>query len=208
MLRQWCADAARHGTFVIADEIQCGLRRCGARSVALADGLPVDAVLFGKPLGGGVLPLSALLCTERMYAPLAADPFLHSATFGGHPLACAVLPEVLPAIEQLADHGRVLSGLLDGALDGLRERHPGVVREVRGRGLLRGIDFSSPQAAGWVVMELAGAGLLVSPCLGRPTTVRLLPPLVSTAADIARAAEILDTAIEVAERTVPAASAG
>ncbi|WP_329562790.1 aspartate aminotransferase family protein [Kitasatospora sp. NBC_01266] len=208
VLRQWCADAARHGTFVIADEIQCGLRRCGARSVALADGLPVDAVLFGKPLGGGVLPLSALLCTERMYAPLAADPFLHSATFGGHPLACAVLPEVLPAIEQLADHGRVLSGLLDGALDGLRERHPGVVREVRGRGLLRGIDFSSPQAAGWVVMELAGAGLLVSPCLGRPTTVRLLPPLVSTAADIARAAEILDTAIEVAERTVPAASAG
>jgi putrescine aminotransferase len=54
--------------------------------------------------------------------------------------------------------------------------------------------------AGSVVVELAGAGLLVSPCLGRPGTVRLLPPLVSTEADIAEAADILDTAIGVAGR--------
>ncbi|GAA2149034.1 aspartate aminotransferase family protein [Kitasatospora kazusensis] len=208
VLRQWCADAARHGSLVIADEIQCGLRRCGERSVALADGLPVDAVLFGKPLGGGVVPLSALLCSERLYAPLAADPFLHSATFGGHPLSCAVLPAVLPVIEDLAEHGKALAVLLDEALDRLRERHPGVVTEVRGRGLLRGIDFSSPQAAGSVVVELAAAGLLVSPCLSSPTTVRLLPPLVSTAADVAEAAEILDAAIAVAERTVPTGRAG
>lgn len=208
VLRQWCEDAARHGSFVIADEIQCGLRRCGERSVALADGLPVDAVLFGKPLGGGVLPLSALLCSERMYAPLAADPFLHSATFGGHPLACAVLPAVLPVIEELAEHGRMLSAALDEELERLRERYPAVVREVRGRGLLRGIDFCSPQAAGSVVVELAGAGLLVSPCLSSPTTVRLLPPLVSTPADVAQAAGILDAAIAVAERTVPVTSAG
>ncbi|MDH6115200.1 putrescine aminotransferase [Kitasatospora sp. MAP12-15] len=207
VLRQWCEDAARHGSFVIADEIQCGLRRCGERSVALADGLPVDAVLFGKPLGGGVAPLSALLCSERLYAPLAADPFLHSATFGGHPLSCAVLPAALDAIEELAEHGRDLSLQLDGVLEGIRERHPSVVREVRGRGLLRGIDFSTPQAAGSVVVELAAEGLLVSPCLSRPTTVRLLPPLISTSADVAQAAGILDAAIAVAERTVQAGGA-
>lgn len=207
VLRQWCADAARYGSLVVADEIQCGLRRCGERSVALADGLPVDAVLFGKPLGGGVVPLSALLCSERMYAPLAADPFLHSATFGGHPLSCAVLPPALAAIEDLADHGRTLSLLLDDLLERLRDRHPGVVDRVRGRGLLRGIDFGSPAVAGAVVVELAGAGLLVSPCLGRPTTVRLLPPLVSTAADLAEAAAILDAAVAVAERTMPSGGA-
>ncbi|GAA1256411.1 aspartate aminotransferase family protein [Kitasatospora nipponensis] len=204
VLRQWCADAARYGSFVIADEIQCGLRRCGERSVALAEGLPVDAVLFGKPLGGGVVPLSALLCSERMYAPLAADPFLHSATFGGHPLSCAVLLAALPAIEELAEHGRTLSALLDGVLDGIGRRHPRVVRAVRGRGLLRGIDFSSPQVAGAVVLELAAAGLLVSPCLSRPTTVRLLPPLVSTADDLAQAAAILEAAITAAAPTGPA----
>ncbi|WP_035804606.1 aspartate aminotransferase family protein [Kitasatospora mediocidica] len=201
VLRRWSEDAARQGAFVIADEIQCGLRRCGERSVALAEGLPVDAVLLGKPLGGGVVPLSALVCSERLYAPLAADPFLHSATFGGHPLSCAALPAALDAIEHLAGHGRMLSDQLAAELELLRRRHPGVVAELRGRGLLRGIDFTSPRAAGAVVVELAAAGLLVSPCLGRPTTVRLLPPLVSTEADVAEAVEILDSAVAVAERT-------
>ncbi|MFJ9520211.1 aspartate aminotransferase family protein [Kitasatospora sp. NPDC101801] len=198
VLRRWCADAERHGTLVIADEIQCGLRRCGEPSVALAEGLPVDGVLLGKPLGGGVVPLSALVCSERLYAPLAADPFLHSATFGGHPLSCAALPPALDAIEQLAGHGELLSGLLDAGLERLGSRHPAAVRAVRGRGLLRGIDLCSPGTAGAVVLELAARGLLVSPCLGRPTTVRLLPPLVSTEAELAEALDILDAAVAAA----------
>ncbi|WP_405016321.1 aspartate aminotransferase family protein [Kitasatospora sp. NBC_00070] len=198
VLRRWCADAERHGTLVIADEIQCGLRRCGEPSVALAEGLPVDGVLLGKPLGGGVVPLSALVCSERLYAPLAADPFLHSATFGGHPLSCAALPPALDAIEQLAGHGRLLSDLLDAGLERLGSRHPAAVRAVRGRGLLRGIDLCSPGTAGAVVLELAARGLLVSPCLGRPTTVRLLPPLVSTEAELTEALDILDAAVAAA----------
>ncbi|ONK11688.1 aspartate aminotransferase family protein [Streptomyces sp. MP131-18] len=198
VLRQWCEDAGRAGAFVIADEIQCGLRRCGERSVAVAEGLPVDAVLVGKPLGGGVVPLSAVVCTEELYAPLAADPFLHSATFGGHPLGCAALPAALTAIEELAGHGRALAAALEVALAALARRHPDVVTGVRGRGLLRGVDFADARAAGTVVTELAGAGLLVSPCLGRPTTVRLLPPLVATEADIAQAALMLDAALSAA----------
>ncbi|MFD7731851.1 aspartate aminotransferase family protein [Kitasatospora phosalacinea] len=204
VLRQWCADAARDGAFVVADEIQCGLRRCGEPSVALADGLPVDAVLLGKPLGGGVAPLSALLCSERLYAPLAADPFLHSATFGGHPLSCAAVPAALDAIEQLADRGRELATELDALLADLSDRHPAVVRAVPGRGLLRGLDCTSPQAAGTTVLELAATGLLVSPCLSRPTTVRLLPPLITTPAQLAEAASILDAALTTAARTLPA----
>lgn len=200
VLREWCADAGRRGAFVIADEIQCGLRRCGERSVALADGLPVDAVLFGKPLGGGVVPLAAMVCGERLYAPLEADPFLHSATFGAHPLSCAVLPAALRAIEELAPHGAELSRLLDVELDGMLRRHPRSVSAVRGRGLLRGIEFTAPRVAGAVVVELAGAGLLVSPCLSSPTTVRLLPPIVTTRADLAEASAILDAAISAAGR--------
>ncbi|MFD9796699.1 aspartate aminotransferase family protein [Streptomyces sp. NPDC059070] len=197
-LRNWCADAIEAGAFVIADEIQCGLRRCGERSVALAERLPVDAVLLGKPLGGGVVPLSALVCSERLYAPLTADPFLHSATFGSHPLSCAALPAALDAIEEYAPHGQHLSRLLDESLTRLRACHPGTVHEVRGRGLLRGIDFTTPQAAGRVIMNLAAAGLLVSPCLSRPTTVRLLPPLVATEADLAEALHMLDDAVTTA----------
>ncbi|MER5867107.1 aspartate aminotransferase family protein [Kitasatospora sp. NPDC002040] len=198
VLRRWCEEAGRHGALVVADEIQCGLRRCGEPSVALAEGLPVDAVLLGKPLGGGVLPLSALVCSERLYAPLAADPFLHSATFGGHPLSCAALPVTLTTIERLADHGQRLSALLDTGLDRLTRSHPDTVRAVRGRGLLRGIELVDPATAGTVVLRLAALGLLVSPCLSRPTTVRLLPPLISTAADLAEAFDILDAAVPAA----------
>ncbi|MFF8992916.1 aspartate aminotransferase family protein [Streptomyces sp. NPDC014983] len=194
VLRRWCADARRHGAFVIADEIQCGLRRCGERSVALAEGLPVDAVLVGKPLGGGVVPLSAVVCSEELYAPLAADPFLHSATFGGHPLACAALPPALAAIEQRAAHGRELADAMSEGLARLRSRHAGAVREVRGRGLLWGVDYASPHLAGDVVLGLADAGLLVSPCLSRPTTVRLLPSLACGPPEVGEALAALDHA--------------
>ncbi|MFD6879840.1 MULTISPECIES: aspartate aminotransferase family protein [unclassified Streptomyces] len=198
VLRQWCEDAHAHGAFAIADEIQCGLRRCGERSVALADGLPVDAVLVGKPLGGGVVPLSAVVCSEELYAPLAQDPFLHSATFGGHPLSCAALPAALEAVEELAGHGDKLSARLAEGLRALGERHPRVMAGHHGRGLLWGIDFTTPAAAGEAVVSLANNGLLVSPCLGRPTTVRLLPPLVTTEAELDEALDILDTALAAA----------
>lgn len=135
-----------------------------------------------------------------MYAPLSVDPFLHSATFGGHPLSCAALPAALTAIEAAAEHGAGLAAALDTALDELAGRHGELIAGTRGKGLLRGIDFTSSGVAGSVVIELAGAGLLVSPCLGRPGTVRLLPPLVSTEADIAEAADILDMAIGAAAR--------
>ncbi|MYU03639.1 aminotransferase class III-fold pyridoxal phosphate-dependent enzyme [Streptomyces sp. SID8366] len=199
VLRRWCADARRHGAFVVADEIQCGLRRCGERSVALAQGLPVDAVLVGKPLGGGVVPLSAVVCSEELYAPLEADPFLHSATFGGHPLACAALPPALAAIEQLTEHGVELADAMAEGLARLRSRHAGAVRAVRGRGLLWGVDYASPHLAGDVVLGLAEAGLLVSPCLSRPTTVRLLPSLACGLPEVAEAMAALDHATAEAE---------
>ncbi|MFF7845697.1 aspartate aminotransferase family protein [Streptomyces ossamyceticus] len=202
VLRQWCEDARAHGAFAIADEIQCGLRRCGERSVALADGLPVDAVLVGKPLGGGVMPLSAVACTQELYRPLEMDPFLHSATFGGHPLSCAALPAALDAVEELAEHGRKLSDALVDGLRDLRQRHPRVMSGYHGRGLLWGIDFTTPAAAGETVVSLANNGLLVSPCLGRPTTVRLLPPLVTTDAELDEAMDILDTALTAAGTAV------
>ncbi|MGW1836073.1 aspartate aminotransferase family protein [Streptomyces sp. NPDC002067] len=201
VLARWTHDAQAHGAFVIADEIQCGLRRCGERSVALAEGLPVDAVLVGKPLGGGVVPLSAMVCSQELYAPLAADPFLHSATFGGHPLSCAALPAALTAVEELAGHGRLLAERLATGLRVLHQRHPHVMSGFRGRGLLWGIDFTAPQAAGEVVVGLANADLLVSPCLSRPTTVRLLPPLTTTPDELERALDILDAALDGAGRT-------
>ncbi|GAA3075401.1 aspartate aminotransferase family protein [Streptosporangium carneum] len=198
VLRRWSADARRAGAFVVSDEIQCGLRRCGDPSVALAAGLEVDAVLLGKPLGGGVAPISALVCSDALYEPLLKDPFRHTATFGGHPLGMAAVPVALAEVEAAAGNGAELARLMAEGLRTLRADHPGLVADIRGRGLLWGVDFTSPELAGEIQMGLAQRGLLVSPCLSRPETLRLLPPLVAGPPEVDRAMAALDGALEAA----------
>ncbi|MFI6284823.1 aspartate aminotransferase family protein [Streptomyces sp. NPDC051018] len=185
-------EARRHGAFVIADEIQTGLRRCGERALSTTLPLAPDAVLFGKALGGGVQPLSALVATEELYAPLLDDPFVHSTTFSGHPLGAAAGSAALRAVEDLAPRGRRLESLLADGLERLRRRHPDLVTAVRGRGLLWGVEFGPAGAGGDVLLELSRRGLVVSPCLGQPRVIRLLPPLVATDEQVEEALDILD----------------
>ncbi|MFC4608146.1 aspartate aminotransferase family protein [Streptomyces maoxianensis] len=198
VLARWCRDAREHGAFVISDEIQVGLRRCGAKSLAIAAGLPVDAVLLGKPLGGGVVPVSAAVGTDHLFAPLLADPMMHTATFSGHPLGTAVIPVALETIERHVEDGIRIAAAMERGLAEIQERHSDVVAETRGRGLLWGIDFHSPELAGEVLAGLAQRGLVVSPCISRPTTVRLLPPLVASDEDIKEALSLLAGAIAAA----------
>ncbi|MET9734458.1 aspartate aminotransferase family protein [Streptomyces sp. NPDC006458] len=195
VLARWCEDAHAAGALVIADEIQVGLRRCGPRSVSLDAGLPVDAVLLGKPLGGGVVPVSAAVCNDKLYAPLLSDPLLHTATFSGHPLSTAVIPVALEAIERNADNGERVESAMRESLEALREQYPDALVEVRGRGLLWGMDFRSPEMAGDVLTGLAQLGLVVSPCISRPTTIRLLPPIVAGEQEIKEAMSLLGEAV-------------
>ncbi|ANW21535.1 aspartate aminotransferase family protein [Streptomyces clavuligerus] len=192
-LRTLARTAHEHGAFLVADEIQTGLRRCGPRLLSTDLDLRPDAVLLGKALGGGVQPLSALVATPEFYAPLSADPFVHSSTFSGYPLGAAAALAALAAVEELAPRGERLASALGAGLARLARRHPALITEVRGRGLLWGVEFTGPAVAGDVLTGLGRHGLLVSPCLGRPEVLRLLPPLVADDADVAEALDILDT---------------
>lgn len=195
---RWAADAHAAGAYVISDEIQTGLRRCLDFSPSVAQGWRPDAVLFGKALGGGVMPLSAVVATSDLYEPMIKDPTWHSSTFGGHPLACAAGLAALTAIDDAAERGAQVSRTVEDGLRRLAADHHGLITEVRGTGLLWGIDLRSRAAAGEVFVELAEQGLLVSPCLGSPQTIRLLPPMVTTAAELERAMRALDRACTVA----------
>ncbi len=189
-------DAAKAaGVFVISDEVQVGLRRCGEVSLAVSAGLAPDAILYGKHLGGGLMPVSAVVCSRAMFAAMMADPFVHTATFSGHPLGCAAALAALTEIESRAEHGARLSDRVHDGLDGLAARWPTIVTGVRGRGLAWALDFVDDETAGRVFADLSANGLIVSPCLGRPEALRLLPPIVADDADVERAVAIFDETI-------------
>jgi putrescine aminotransferase len=185
--RRWAADAKAAGAFVISDEIQVGLRRCGPISMALDAGLPIDALLLGKALGGGVMPLSAVLVTPELHAPMAASPTWHTSTFQLQPLSCAAGSGALRALEELAPRGEELGRLLDEALANLADEHGALVTETRGAGLLRGVAFESAEVGGLTMLGLAQRGVTVSPCLSSPDTIRLMVPMATTDEQLERA---------------------
>lgn len=200
VLARWVADARAAGSFVISDEVQVGLWRCGPFSPAIAAGLQPDAVLFGKALGGGVMPVSALVATEALAAPLVADGTWHTTTFGGHPLGCAAGRAALVELEGSATRGRARGEQLGAGLRALAAEHPETIAEVRGAGLIWGVELRTAGAAGAALLELARRGLLVSPCLSSTNTIRLLPPMVASAGQV-------EDALGIIAATVPALAA-
>lgn len=193
VLRRWCADARAAGTGVIADEIQVGLRRCGPMSIAVDLGLDVDAILFGKPLGGGVMPLSAVLCSTNFYRPILEDPFFHTATFGGHPLACAAGLAALEALDAAGADVDRLARVLRVGVERLTAGTP-AVQEASSKGVFAAIRFVSADMARTTLLEASRRGLLLAPCLTALDTLRMLPPTVTTDAELEEGLAILEAA--------------
>jgi len=192
VLEGWIRAARDGGALVIVDEVQTGLWRCGGFSLSLSLGLDPDAVLLGKALGGGVMPLSALLCTPAMAAALEENPFLHSQTFSGHPLACAA---GLAALAAIPDAAAANTDRLTAWLGLLRERlarHRDLIRRVDVYGLMMGIEFGSPGLADQFVIAAARAGVLLAPSDGDRSVVRVLPSLVTSGAQLTLAADRLE----------------
>ncbi|WP_246508054.1 aminotransferase class III-fold pyridoxal phosphate-dependent enzyme [Actinocrinis puniceicyclus] len=203
LLRRWSDDAHAAGAFVIADEIQCGLRRCGAMSLSVAHGMQPDAVLFGKPLGGGVMPLSAAVCTEELFAPLRDDPFFHTATFSGHPVSCAAGLAALDLLESGPERFDAGGAALAQGLGALAKKYPDILVDTRCAGLFGVLEFAAAEQAGLAILEAGRRGLLVAQCLTAPAVLRMLPPAAVTEEQLEQAFDILDTCcLKVQRRTV------
>ena len=189
LLRRWTRDAHAAGAYVIADEIQCGLRRCGPMSVAESEQLGVDAILLGKALGGGVMPLSAVVCSDDIFQPLIDDPFFHTTTFGGHPASCAAGLAALELLEELDERFSEASRDLAATMQTLRGLGPVIRSEAIG--LFGVLEFATPAAASMAVLQAGRRGLLMAPCLTAPRVARLLPPVVTTSGQFADATATL-----------------
>ncbi|MCM2421169.1 MULTISPECIES: ornithine--oxo-acid transaminase [unclassified Streptomyces] len=165
----------------IADEIQSGLGRTGRTFACEHEGVVPDMYVLGKALGGGVVPVSAVVSSAAVLG--VYRPGEHGSTFGGNPLACAVALEVIAMLRtgeyqqratELGDHLHHELGLLTGS---------GPVAAVRGRGLWAGIDIAPGHGTGREVSErLMDRRVLVKDTHG--STIRLAPPLVISKEDL------------------------
>jgi ornithine--oxo-acid transaminase len=174
-LRRLCTE---HGILMIADEIQSGLGRTGFTFACTAENVVPDAYLLGKALGGGIVPLSAMVSTRPVLGVL--HPGQHGSTFGGNPMACAIGREVVAMLRSGEYQARsaALGRRMHARLAGLPRD---AVSAVHGRGLWAGVEFAS--LPGREVCErLAARGVLAKETHGN--VIRLAPPLVISEDDL------------------------
>jgi putrescine aminotransferase len=176
-----------HGALLVLDEIQSGLGRLGTWWGADRDDVEPDVMLVGKGLSGGCVPVAAAVATPAAYAALNRDPFLHSSTFAGNPLAMAAARAAVEVIdnENLVERARDIGEKLLASLRRVFEEDcPGLAREVRGVGLLIGVEFPADHLAGDFLLELLKRRVIVSTSLSAHRVVRFTPPAVLNEAQI------------------------
>lgn len=187
------------GALLILDEVQTGMGRTGRLFACEHEGVWPDILTLAKGLGGGVMPIGATLATPTVWeAVFGTNPLLHTSTFGGNPLACAagvaalevVLEEDLPA--RAARRGEQLMT----GLRAVQEAYPAIVKEVRGLGLMVGVECTHEDVAGLVVNQLAGNGVIAAYTLNNPCVIRMEPPLVVTEEQVDAAVRAFHASVE------------
>ena len=182
----------KHKLVLILDEIQTGLGRTGKLLAEEHEGIEADLTLIGKALSGGFYPISAVLSNTEVLGVL--KPGEHGSTFGGNPLACAI---ARTALKVLIEEGMIANAAHMGAyfLAGLQDLNLPHVKEIRGRGLMIGIEFN-PEAGGArrYCEQLKTAGLLCKDT--HDNIIRLAPPLVITQSEIDWALERIQRVLD------------
>lgn len=177
------------GALLILDEIQCGLGRTGRWFAYQHYGVKPDIVTVAKPLAAG-LPLGAILTTSRVAT--AFHPGMHGTTFGGGPLACAVAIEFLHAAGKLLPDVRKVGAYFRARLEWLKDKHA-CVREIRGMGLMLGMELDSADPAKLVVNQLMKRHILINRT--NETVLRFLPPYIIREKHVDEVVRELDSAL-------------
>lgn len=182
----------KHNVILILDEIQTGLGRTGKMLAEEHDGIEADLTVIGKALSGGFYPVSAVLSTTGVMDVLQQGE--HGSTFGGNPLACAI---ARTALKVLVEEGLIENAASMGTyfLEGLKQISNPYIKEVRGKGLMIGLEFY-PEAGGarQYCEKLKKNGLLCKETHNH--IIRFAPPLVITKAQIEWALEIISSVLK------------
>ena len=198
-LREWCT---RHNILLVIDEVQAGLGRTGRLFAFEHEGIRPDALILGKALGGGLLPVSAFLADADVMEVF--NPGSHGSTFGGNALAAAVALEALQVIEDedLVARSAAMGEYLIARLRAVQTLAAPLIRDVRGRGLWVGVDIDPAHASARELVErLAEGGVLSKET--HETVIRFAPPLTITTDLIDRAVAILTQVVLARVRASP-----
>jgi ornithine--oxo-acid transaminase len=187
----------KHQVLFIADEVQTGIGRTGAKICCDHFGFKPDILILGKALSGGVLPVSAVLSNNEIM--LTIKPGEHGSTFGGNPLACAVATAALKVVEdeKLAENALKMGTIFRETLKKELMQKVPFIKEIRGMGLLNAIiidEEKDSETALNICLKMAEDGLLAKPTHGH--IIRFAPPLVINEKQIMEACSIITDTIK------------
>lgn len=168
------------GALLIADEVQTGIGRTGNWFGVNHDNVTPDLMAVAKALGGGIMPIGAIVGTPEAWQGLIEAPFLHTSTFGGNQLACAAGVATIKAIkdEDLLRRSSEAGAYLKAGLEKIAEEFPSVVAQVRGRGMMIGIELTKEGAGGMLMSLMIDKRIIVAYTLNNPKVIRMEPPLI------------------------------
>ena len=191
----------RAGALFIADEVQTGLGRCGYRFGVDRDGVVPDVMTLAKGLSGGVIPVGAFIArTDVWNRAYAKQPLIHTSTFGGSEIACAAAIAAMDVLEEddLVANARDRGEQLIAGASALAAEFPQVISQVRGLGLLVGVELTNEGYGGWIIPEMLKHGVTAAWTLNQQRVIRLEPPLVVTADEVNRALAALRAGVTTA----------
>jgi acetylornithine/succinyldiaminopimelate/putrescine aminotransferase len=168
------------GAKLIFDEIQTGMGRTGRWFASQHEGVVPDVMTVAKSLGGSLAAISATIYTEEMREFLIPHPFIHLSTFGGSDLACAIALATLEVIEEegLVENAAAMGVRLLAGLAELAARHPDMIGETRGRGLMTGVKYREDSHGPRMSYQLSQRGVLAIYSGNEPSVMRLMPSLI------------------------------
>lgn len=194
-IREACT---KHGALMIADEVQTCLGRTGKMWGCDWEGVAPDIMTLAKQLGGGVQPLGAVMGTPAVWeAVFSENPLMHTSTFGGNPVCCAAGIATIQVIQEegLVERSAKMGQLLMEGLRGVQSRHSDLIGEVRGRGLMIGVEFTMDEVGELTVAQMLMRGLCAAYTLNNPRVMRFEPPLIINEEQIQFAVETFEVAV-------------
>lgn len=195
-LRKICDE---YGVALIFDEIQTGMGRTGTMWRCEHEGVTPDIMTFGKAFGGGIMPITGIICRPPMWTQeLVDNPWLlGSPTFGGNPVCCSA---AIATIKYMIDNDipgqcKTKGEILKKGLEELKAKYPTVIDDVRGTGLMLAMEFCKSEVGYSVAKGMFARGVITAGTLVNAKCIRFEPPAVITEEQIATVLERLDNAL-------------